>query len=101
MISMTDVGCVGFSMSFSSDIAGDSVLFDGGLAVTLTQKRAGTVTLVTVRNATSGPLTSRQIKALGGVGMIGTERTWSLAATDVGSAGVQPGDSLDDGTNRW
>jgi len=86
---------------FSTDIAGDSLTFDGGQPVTLNQKRAGTVTPVSVRNATSSPLTTRQIEALGGVGIVGTERNWSLAASDVGSAGVQPGDVLDDGANRW
>ena len=86
---------------FSTDIAADSLAFDGGLSVTLNQKRAGVVTPVSVRNATSGPLTNRQLEALGGVGIVGTERNWSLAASDVGLAGVQPGDVLDDGTNRW
>ncbi|MGE5192812.1 MAG: hypothetical protein ACM3U2_09935 [Deltaproteobacteria bacterium] len=86
---------------FSTDIAGDSLVFDGGIAVTLNQKRAGVVTPVTVRSAASGPLTSRQREALGAAGIVGTERQWSLNAADVGSAGVQPGDSIDDGTSRW
>jgi len=86
---------------FSTDIAGDSLSFDVGQSVTLNQKRAGVVTPVSVRNATSGPLTNRQIEALGGVGIVGTERNWSLPAVDVGPAGVQPGDSVDDGTSRW
>jgi hypothetical protein len=86
---------------FSTDIAPDALAFDGGASVTLIQKRAGTVTPVTVRSATSGPLTSRQREALGAVGVAGTERQWSLNAADVGSAGVQPGDAIDDGTSRW
>ncbi len=85
----------------STDIAADALAFDGGISVTLNQKRAGTVTPVTVRNATSGPLTSRQLEALGSVGVVGSERQWSLNAADVGSAGVQPGDAIDDGTSRW
>jgi hypothetical protein len=85
----------------STDIAGDSLLFDGGITITLNQKRAGTVTPVTVRNATSGPLTIEQRQSLGNVGLVGTERDWSLNASDVGAAGVQPGDFLDDGTARW
>jgi hypothetical protein len=86
---------------FSTDIAGDALTFDGGQSVTLNQKRAGVVTPVAVRNATSGPLTNRQIEALGGVGLVGSERNWSLPAVDVGAAGVQSGDFLDDGANRW
>jgi len=86
---------------FPSDISTDSLTFDGGLAVTLNQKRAGTVNLISVRNATNGPLTNRQIQALGGLNLTGTERNWSLDAADVGPSGVQPGDVLDDGTNRW
>jgi hypothetical protein len=86
---------------FATDIAGDSLLFDGGLTVTLSQKRAGTVTPVTVRNATSGPLTTKQREALGNVGLVGTERQWSLNAADVGGAGAVPGDVIDDGTARW
>ena len=85
----------------STDIAADSLIFDGGISVTLNQKRAGTVTPLAVRNATSGPLTSRQLEALGGVGVVGAGRQWSLNAADVGSAGVQPGDSIADGTSRW
>ena len=84
-----------------TDISADSLAFDGGLAVTLNQKRAGTVNSVSVRNATSGPLTNRQIQALGGLGLAGAERNWSLDAADVGPAGVQPGDVIDDGTDRW
>ena len=85
----------------TTDIANDSLLFDGGLTVTLNQKRAGTVTPVTVRNATSGPVSVKQREALGNVGVVGTERDWSLNAADVGAAGVQPGDVIDDGTARW
>jgi hypothetical protein len=85
----------------ATDIAADALAFDGGASVTLNQKRAGTVTPVTVRNATSGPLTSRPRDALGAVGVVGTERQWSLNAADVGPAGVQPGDAIDDGTTRW
>jgi len=88
-------------MSFATDIADDSLAFDGGVDVTLCQKRAGMVTPVAVRNATSGPLQRRTIEALSGVGISGAERQWSLPATDVGPAGVQPGDSIDDGTSRW
>ena len=88
-------------MPFPADIAADSLAFDGGQSVTLNQKRAGTITPVSVRNATSGPLTNRQIEALGEMGIVGTERNWSLVASDVGPAGVQPGDVLDDGANRW
>jgi hypothetical protein len=88
-------------MPFSSDIAADSLAFDEGQPITLNQNRAGTVTPVSVRNATSGPLTNRQIEALGSVGIVGTERNWSLAAGDVGPAGVQPGDVIDDGAHRW
>ena len=84
-----------------TDISADSLAFDGGLAVTLNQKRAGTVNPVSVRNATSGPLTNRQIQALGGLSLAGAERNWSLDAADVGQAGVQPGDVIDDGTDRW
>ena len=86
---------------FPTDISADSLAFDGGLAVTLVQKRSGTINLVSVRNATSGPLTHRQIQALGGLNLAGTERNWSLDAADVGPAGVQPGDVIDDGSNRW
>ncbi len=86
---------------FPSDISTDSLAFDGGSPVTLNQKRAGTVNLVSVRNATNGPLTNRQIQALGGLNLTGTERNWSLDAADVGPAGVQPGDVIDDGANRW
>jgi len=85
----------------SSDISADSLAFDSGGSVTLLQKRSGTVNTVTVRNATNGPLVNRQIEALGGVGLVGTERNWSLNAADVGAAGVQPGDIIDDGTTRW
>ncbi len=84
-----------------ADIAADALAFDGGASVTLNQKRAGTVTAVTVRNATSGPLSSGQREALGAVGVVGTERQWSLNAADVGPAGVQPGDAIDDGASRW
>ncbi len=86
---------------FQTDIITDSLTFDGGLPVTLMQKRAGTVNLVSVRNATNGPLTNRQIQALGSVSLTGTERSWSLDAADVGPGGVQPGDVIDDGANRW
>ena len=86
---------------FQTDIATDSLAFDGGWPVTLNQKRAGTVNLVSVRNATNGPLTNRQIQALGDLGLTGTERNWSLDAADVGPAGVQPGDVIDDGANLW
>ena len=85
----------------TSDLAPDPLLFDGGQTVTLLQKRAGTVNTVTVQNATFGPLSTRQVAALGALGLVGTERQWSLNAVDVGPAGVQPGDSLDDGVNRW
>lgn len=85
----------------SSDIATDSLAFDGGLTVTLNQKRGGTVTAVTVRVATAGPLNREQRLALGSVGIAGGERYWSMNAADVGNAGVQPGDVIDDGTNRW
>src|SRR5579862_2479820 len=83
-----------------TDITNDSLAFDGGAAVTLLQKRAGTLNSVAVRNATSGPLANRQIEALGGVSLSGGERNWSLNAADVGPAGIQPGDVIDDGTNR-
>jgi hypothetical protein len=86
---------------FPTDIAADSLGFDGGIAVTLHQKRVGSITPVAVRNATSGPPGNRPIESLGGLGLVGTERNWSLNAADVGSAGVQPGDFIDDGTNRW
>jgi len=86
---------------FPSDISSDSLAFDGGVPVTLNQKRAGTVNLISVRNATNGPLTNRQIQALGSVSLTGTERNWSLDAADVGPDGVQPGDVIDDGSNRW
>ena len=86
---------------FPADIAGDSLTFDGGQSVTLNQKRAGVVTPVSVRNAMSSPLTNRQIEALGGVGLVGTERNWDLPAGDVGPAGVQPCDVIDDGATRW
>jgi hypothetical protein len=84
-----------------TDIAIDSLAFDGGLSVTLNQKRAGTINLVSVRNATSGPLTNRQIRGLGELNLTGTERNWSLDAADVGPAGIQPGDVIDDGADRW
>jgi hypothetical protein len=86
---------------FPTDIAPDSLGFDGGQTVTLNQKRAGAVTPVSVRNATSGPLSRRQKETIGGFGLIGGERNWSLSAADVGGSGVQPGDVIDDGTNRW
>jgi hypothetical protein len=85
----------------SSDISADSLAFDSGGSVTLLQKRSGAVNTITVRNATNGPLANRPIEALGGVGLVGTERNWSLNAADVGPAGVQPGDTIDDGTTRW
>ena len=85
----------------ATDIAADSLSFDGGLTVTLNQKRAGVVTPVTVRNATASPVGRRQSESLGGVGLVGGERNWSLNAVDVGAAGVQPGDMIDDGTNHW
>jgi hypothetical protein len=88
-------------MTFSTDIAADSLVFDGGNSVTLLQKRAGTVNPVAVRNATSGPLTNRQLDSPGAPGLIGSERNWSLNAADVGPAGVQPGDVIDDGASRW
>src|SRR6478752_1707197 len=86
---------------FPSEITPDSLTFDGGLPVTLNQKRSGTVNLISIRNATNGPLTNRQVQALGSVNLTGTERNWSLDAADVGPAGVQPGDVIDDGTSRW
>jgi hypothetical protein len=85
----------------STDIATDSLTFDGGLTVSLIQKRGGTQTTVTIRVATAGPLNREQRLALGSVGLAGGERYWSLNAADVGSAGVQPGDVIDDGTTRW
>jgi hypothetical protein len=88
-------------MPFSTDIATDSLAFDGGTIVTLVQKRAGMGNPASVRNATSGPLTNRQLETLGAVGLVGSERNWSLNAADVGPAGVQPGDVIDDGANRW
>lgn len=87
-------------MPFATDIASDSLTFDGGLPISLLQKRAGMVNCVTVRNAMQGPLTNRQIEALG-AGLVGAERCWSLAAVDVGPSGVEPGDVIDDGANRW
>ncbi len=86
---------------FPTDITTDSLAFDGGLPVTLIQKRAGMVNPVSIRNATNGPLTNRQIEALGKVNLTGTERSWSLNTADVGPAGAQPGDIIDDGTSRW
>ena len=86
---------------FPTDIAADALDFDGGVTVTLNQKRAGAVTPVTVNSAISGPLSCRQRESLSGFGLVGTERNWSLNAGDVGSAGVQPGDFIDDGTKRW
>ena len=88
-------------MPYSNDIATDSLTFDGGQAVTLNQKRAGAVNSITVRNATTRPLANRPTSALGGVGLIGSERRWCLNAADVGPAGILPGDVIDDGTNRW
>ena len=89
-------------MTFSTDIAADSLAFDGGTIVTLLQKRAGMVNPVSVHNATNGPLTSRQLETGGAVGVVGSERNWSLNAADVGPAGVQPGDVIDDGaSNHW
>ena len=84
-----------------SDIANDSLIFDGGIAITLRRKRAGMEDPVVVRNATCGPLSNRQVFALGRIALVGTERSWSLAAADVGPAGVQPGDVIDDGFNLW
>jgi hypothetical protein len=88
-------------MPFASDIAADSLAFDGGIAVMLLQKRAGMVNSVSVKNATNGPLTTRQIESSGALGLVGSERNWSLNAADVGPAGVQPGDVIDDGAQRW
>jgi hypothetical protein len=85
----------------SPNLTPDPLIFDGGQLVTLFQKRAGTVITVTVRNATSGPLTNQQMASLGGLNLLGTERRWSLNADDVGPSGILPGDSLDDGANRW
>jgi hypothetical protein len=85
----------------SPDLTSDPLLFDGGQQVTLSQKRAGTMSTALVRNATSGPLTNQQIASLGGLNLLGTERRWSLNAPDVGPAGILPGDALDDGANRW
>lgn len=87
-------------MPFATDMASDSLTFDGGLTIDLLQKRAGTVCRISVRNALQGPLTNRQIEALG-TGLVGAERSWSLDATDVGPPGVQPGDVIYDGANRW
>jgi hypothetical protein len=84
-----------------SDLLADPLLFDGGQPVTLLQKRAGTVSAVVVRNAISGPLSTRQLSAPGSLGLVGTERNWSLNAADVGPAGVRTGDCLDDGACRW
>jgi|SRR5579872_2728916 len=88
-------------MSFPTDIATDSAAFDGAIPVTLNQKRSGMVNAVSVSSATTGPLTNGQIEAAGGLELGGTERNFSLDALDVGPGGVQPGDTLDDGTNRW
>jgi hypothetical protein len=88
-------------MPLPNDIATDSAHFDSAIPVTLNQKRAGMVNAVSVSSATTGPLTNRQIDALGGLGLIGGERNFSLDALDVGPGGVQPGDVVDDGTNRW
>lgn len=84
-----------------ADLVTDPLAFDGGQPVTLLQKRAGGVSALAVRNATSGPVTNRERQALGAVGLVGTERQWSLNAADVGPAGVVPGDCLDDGTSLW
>ncbi|HEY3966806.1 MAG TPA: hypothetical protein VGM05_19745 [Planctomycetaceae bacterium] len=84
-----------------TDLIPDSLVFDGGQPVTLLQKRAGTSCALPIQNATSGPLTYNQVEALGPLGLVGSERNWSLNATDVGPAGVLPGDFLDDGSNRW
>ena len=86
---------------FTRDLQTDFALFDGGQTVSLLQRRAGTADSVTVRNATTGPLVARQFAALGELEITGAERSWSLNAADVGPAGVQPGDLIDDGVSRW
>lgn len=88
-------------MPLPNDISTDAATFDGAIPVTLNQRRAGMVNAVSGVGATTGPLTNRQSAALGGLGLVGGERNFSLDASRVGAAGVQPGDVIDDGTNRW
>lgn len=88
-------------MGFDSDISGDYALFDGGQSVTLDQMRAGQTNAISIDNATNAPLSLSQQNALGGVGFTGREKSWSLNAGQVGAGGVEPGDVIDDGTNRW
>jgi hypothetical protein len=82
----------------TSDLQADGFLFDGGQTVTLLRRRPEGESTVTIRNATSGPVTTRLSEELG---LTVAERSWSLNALDVGSAGVQPGDVVDDGVQRW
>lgn len=89
-------------MAFADDIAGDYVIFDGGETVTLRQIRSTGGTNVSITNAINQPLSRRLLAALGNVNLDGQERAWSLNNTQVGSAGVVPGDKITDASsNLW
>lgn len=82
-------------------IAADYTIFDFGETVSLRQIRPEGVTTVSVSNAINGPLTRSQ--ASGGILAIeGDDRSWSLNATQIGSAGVRVDDTFTDASgNRW
>jgi hypothetical protein len=88
-------------MTTTASIAPDILAFDGGLSVVLTQNRGGVAQQPKIRNVIQGPLTNRQINALGGIALTGKERNFSLNSVDVGKYGVEQGDIIDDGTNKW
>lgn len=82
-------------MTLATDIANDCDEFDGIETVTLRQIRPGGSNAVSVASVTSGPLTRRQMLALGGsVDLDGDAKNFSLNVTDVGSDGVKRGDQI-------
>jgi hypothetical protein len=88
-------------MAFQDDIAGDAQYFDGGKAVTLRQIRPDGITTASITNATDSPL-SKQRATFSGIEITGEERQFSLAASEVGTAGVNPQDIItDDDGETW
>lgn len=83
----------------------DYQLLDGGQSVTLHQLRGGEDNPIAIDNAVFGPLTGGQYAALGGINVSQGVRSWTLNNKQVvaGSVntndGIEPGDTIDDGTN--
>lgn len=83
------------------DISADHAIFDFGETVTLTQIRSNGNSTATVLNAVNTPLVNSK-QGFGPVTVDGSERQWSLNATDVGAVGIQPQDRFTDAAgNAW